>query len=84
MDFSQLGAWAGRLPLERFEPLFRRVELAYGQAEVYPPQFRYSLMNLIGGGAGGNSGAGSLSRAGSGPWLGVLRADGGKSTAVSG
>lgn len=38
MDFSQLGAWAGRLPLERFEPLFRRVELAYGQTEVYPPR----------------------------------------------
>ena len=38
MDFSQLGTWADRLPLERFESLFQRVELAYDQAEIYPPR----------------------------------------------
>lgn len=38
MDFSQLGTWANRLPLERFESLFQRVELAYDQAEIYPPR----------------------------------------------
>ena len=38
MELSQLGSWSQRLDLQRFAPLFQKVEEAYDAAEVYPPR----------------------------------------------
>ena len=40
MNLQTLGSWQERLELERFAPLFARVEEAYGASEVYPPEDR--------------------------------------------
>lgn len=38
MKLDVLGSWQERLDLERFGPLFERVDGAYAAAEVYPPR----------------------------------------------
>ena len=38
MRFEPLHPWESLLPLSDFEPLWQRVEQAYGETEVYPPR----------------------------------------------